>query len=148
MNRIVTSYFVGTGCIRAEEPIAFDEKGSCHATIRQCRPSKIHCRIHEFYFDNVEKLKLLRDAIQKPNKPSTELSNTLSVIDRATEDPTCLCDDRVCSKIGDAIAAVDGQQMDHFAANNDREWRLLAAVFGKPLLNPVRDGATAEAEVP
>ena len=50
---------------------------------------------------------------------------------------THLCDNRHCARIADAIIAVDGRKVDEYAANNDKEWRLLARSMGKTLLNPV-----------
>jgi len=137
MSRIVTGYFQGTGCIRAEEPVEYSpRKGVFVATIAQCRPNDIHCRIHQFFAERRADFDKIRRAVEVAGKPSPQLNSTKETIDDASQDARRLCDDRVCKRIGDAIAAVDGRDMEHFAANNDSEWKLLADVMGKKLINP------------
>jgi len=69
---------------------------------------------------------------------STELSSMRDHIRRAEENPAHLCNDRHCCKLADMLIAVDGRNMDEFAANNDGEWRPIAKILGKPLINPVK----------
>jgi hypothetical protein len=60
--------------------------------------------------------------------------------------PFSLCHDERCRRLADALIAIEGNRLAEFAANNDKEWVLLAGVMGKPLLNPVRAAREARGE--
>lgn len=134
----VTSFFCGTACIRAEEPVEQMCNGSLRATIAKCKPGRIQCRINEFfqkrrgYFESIAKH---IDGLESPSKQLQEMANHIK---KAQSVDTHLCDSSNCSKLADAIIAVDGIDMDTFAANNDAEWKHISSVLEKPLINPVR----------
>jgi len=129
--------FKGTGCVRAEELPRELPDGSLDTAIRQCRPADIHCRIHEYFNHNKDAFDQIRSTIESSSDASDELKKMLPEIKAAEKDATHLCDNRHCAKIADAIIAVDGRKVDEYAANNDKEWRLLARSMVKALLNPV-----------
>ncbi len=137
LRQMSTGEFRGTGCIRAEELPEEKTDGSLDITIRRCKPENIRCSVHEFFEDNRASFEKIKLAISNAPNPSSELKRTMDHISLAQVTPTHLCDDRHCSKISDAIIAVDGKEMSVFAANNDAEWRLMASAMGKPLLNPM-----------
>ncbi len=84
----------------------------------------------------------IKQAIEKGSNVSDELKRTKEIIEEAQKNPRHLCDDHICTKLGDALIAIDGLDMDYFAANNDKEWVLLSNVLGKHLVNPVREART------
>lgn len=137
--------FKATECIRAQEPVREKRDGSLDATIRTCSPSKIQCRVHEFFRENATAFAGIVAAIESTEKPSAELRAMAEHIRISQENPEHLCDDKHCRKIADAIIAVDGKDMDDFAANNPSEWETISRAMGKTLVNPVqrRSAATA-----
>ncbi len=146
LEEIATAVLRGTACVRAEEPARELADGSLDVTISRCKPSHIRCAIHEFFDGHREAFRAIADGVDGATMPSNELQGIRDGIRRAQENSTHLCDDRNCKAIGDAIIAVDGKNMDVYAANNDREWQLLAQVLGKRILNPVSTARAPQGE--
>ena len=137
LKRSVTGFFYGTGCFRAEEPVARLSNGSLRATISKCKPEEINCKINEFFQDHRDRFESIADYIDELESPSGQLQRMRDHIREALTHDTHLCDGANCSKLADAIIALDGIDMDTFAANNDAEWEHISSVLGKPLINPV-----------
>ena len=137
LNDLVTAYFRNTHCSRAEEPPRELAGGFLDVSIPKCKPSAHPCQLAEFFTANQSLFASLADYIDTQQLCSDELKTMRDHIRQALKAPTHLCTDGNCSKIADAIIAVDGKDMDTFAANNNAEWRHIAAAFRKPLLNPV-----------
>ena len=133
----VTGEFKGTGCVRAEQPPRENVDGTLDVTIRRCSRNEIHCTVHKFFESNQAFFLSVADYADQVEDASSELRNMSNHIRKAKVDSTHLCDDKHCSKLADALIAVDGKDMDVFAANNDKEWKPLASLMDKPLLNPV-----------
>ena len=133
-----TYEFNGTGCRHAEREPACRGNGLLDVSIPQCRPKDIVCRVHTFFKKHIDVFQRIGIAIEQKKDASEELKGFAEIIRTAIQQPTSLCDDRRCAKLGDAIIAVDGMDMDHFVANNDKEWELLAEAMSKKLVNPVR----------
>ena len=113
--------------------------------IPQCRHGRAVCGMSDFFEDNRPLFMAIREAIdEQGDNASDELKTASRLIENAEKNPESLCDDRVCRKLGDVLIAVDGAALDTFAANNDKEWALLAKVLGKDLINPVREAETIE----
>jgi hypothetical protein len=136
-ERSVTHEFDGTRCIRAKERPARAANGAIDVVVRECRPTKIQCAVHTFFSEHQDDFRKIQLSIHRETAPSTELQRTASVIEAANKNPTILCDSKKCSAMSDALIAVDGIKMDHFAANNPREWKTISAALNKPLINPV-----------
>ncbi len=131
----------GTMCARAMERPAIRRGGALDVSIpRTCNRegAPIECTIRAFFEENVSTFWAIAEAIDQHVEASEEAVNAAKMIRQALRDPAVLETRKNCSKIADAIIAVDGKDMDVFAANNDKEWVLLAAVLGKKLVNPVR----------
>jgi hypothetical protein len=142
-NQSITHEYGGTGCVRAFEEPRELLGGKIDCSIPQCRPNNINCAIHEFFKKNEELFTSIAIAIESlSDNASKELKEAKKIIEDAKKNPNYLCDDRVCRKLGDVLIAIDGVDMDCFAANNDKEWGLLSKVLGKELINPVRDAKT------
>ena len=139
LDEMVTGYFDGTGCSRAKELPTENPDGSLDVTIRNCNPSRIHCNVHSFFQRYRTLFIEIADQIQNTPTASDELVQIACHIRKAQEQSLHLCDNRHCAKLADALIAVDGKDMDEFAANNDREWVLLARALRKTLINPVVD---------
>jgi len=135
----VTHEYTGTHCKRAsEQPREFSD-GRIDVSIPNCRRNKIECSIHRFFKQNKDIFIKIKDrVIALGDKASLELKRAVDIIQSAETNPEILCDSQTCAKLGDALIAVDGSDMECFAANNDKEWQLLSEVLGKELLNPVR----------
>ncbi len=143
-GRSVTHEYDGTRCFRATERPTRASDGSIDVSVRQCKPSRIQCSVHEFFRQHEAVFSRIKAEIQSAeSSASEELKGTAMMIDKAIRDSEILCDDKNCSSMSDAIIAVDGLNSSHFAANNDKEWRTLARVLGKTLVNPV-SGETFE----
>ncbi len=138
LREAITGEFKGTGCVRAEEPPTEHSDGSLNVTIRRCSPDKIQCRVHIFFSENQEHFAQLANEIDSNADASHELKTMREHIRLAQREAIHLCDDKHCSKLADSIIAVDGKNMDVFAANNDKEWITIAKTMSKPLVNPVR----------
>jgi len=137
-DRSVTHEFRGTGCIRATERPMLAMNGTIDVTVRECRRSKIQCTVDRFFESNKAHFEKIVTAIKSSESTaSKELLRTASTIGKAMTDPQHLCDSNNCTSMSDAIIAVDGVTTDHFGANNDKEWKLLASALGKTLINPV-----------
>jgi len=140
----ITHEYNGTSCARAAEQPRELSGGKIDVSIPQCRQNNIKCTIHRFFENNKERFQAIKVKIEKcGNSASNELQQAKKIIEAAESSPEYLCDDRNCTKLGDVLIAVDGLDMDYFAANNDKEWLLLSKVLGKPLINPVREAKTA-----
>lgn len=129
--------FKGTGCVRAEIRPTVAKNNELLIRIPKCSPRKIECRVHNFFDENTSEFSEIASRIDGAPNPSDELQEFKTLIESSKYDSKCLCDSRNCGALGDAIIAVDGKATDTFAANNDREWRLLATALKKDLLNPV-----------
>lgn len=130
----------GTHCVRATEPPKKHAGGRIDMTIHRCKPKDIRCRLSEFFEQHRKRFCAIKLAIEAlGDKASKELLKAKELIQIAEKNPRSLCDDSKCRSMGDVLIAVDGGDMDYFAANNDKEWILLAEVLGKELINPVRD---------
>jgi len=144
MKEMITGEFKESGCVRAEEPARELPNGALHVVIPQCKPSNIQCTIHQLFESQRMLFVAIADHVEGMDKASDELKAMAEHIRIAQDDSTYLCDRSHCSKLADAIIAIDGRKMDVFAANNDKEWETLASVIGKPLLNPVTETDTEE----
>lgn len=130
----------GTGCVRANEQPKRRAGGFLDMSIPQCRVKNIKCTVHQFFEKNKELFIAIKFAIESLGKnASKELQKAKKIIENAEKKPENLCDDSNCRKLGDILIAIDGFDMDYFAANNDKEWELLSQVLGKELVNPVRE---------
>jgi hypothetical protein len=137
LREAITSEFRGTECVRAEEPPTEHSDGSLNVTIRRCSPDRIQCRVHTFFSENEDHFAQLANEIDSNPGASQELKTMRDHIRLAQQEAIHLCDDKHCSKLADSIIAVDGKNMDVFAANNDKEWITIAKTMAKPLVNPV-----------
>jgi hypothetical protein len=138
LRSMIVHEFKGTGCVRAEELPVEKADGSLDVVIRQCRPTSIQCRVHDFFSEHIDAFKLLAAAIEAAQKPSGELKKMAQQIRLAEVDPKVLCDGSGCTLVADALIAMDGKTMSAFAANNDAEWILIARTLGINLVNPVK----------
>jgi len=137
LREAITGEFKGTACVRAEEPPTEHSDGSLNVTIRHCSPDRIQCRVHTFFSKNEDHFAQLANEIDSNPGASQELKTMRDHIRLAQREAIHLCDDKHCSKLADSIIAVDGKNMDVFAANNDKEWITIAKTMTKPLVNPV-----------
>lgn len=137
LKEMATGEFRGTGCVRAEEFPTEHPGGYLDVTMRRCKPSNIQCRVHTFFTENRAKFSEIADYADHNPESSKELRAMRDHIRQAEKESTHLCNDKHCAKVADAIVAVDGKGMDVYAANNDPEWRPLAQIMGKTLINPV-----------
>jgi hypothetical protein len=141
----VTHEYNGTNCTRATEQPRQLSSGKIDVSIPRCRRDNVKCTIHRFFDKNTTKFEAIKSAIAvRGDDASKELQEAKKIIEKAKSDPEHLCDDRNCSKLSDALIAIDGLDMDYFAANNDKEWLLLSEVLGKPLINPIREANAAD----
>ncbi len=139
----ITHEYNGTSCARSTEQPRQLSGGKIDVSIPRCRLDNIKCSIHQFFEKNKEHFNAIKLKIEaRVNIASKELQETKKIIEAAESNPEYLCDDRNCSKLGDVLIAIDGLDMEYFAANNDKEWFLLSEVLGKPLINPVRESKT------
>lgn len=114
--------------------------GKIDATIPKCKKSQIKCAVHEFFEKNKKHFIELKKAIELlGEEASDELKDCKKAIEKGERNPKFLCETANCTDLRDALIAVDGITMDCFMANNDKEWVTLSRVFGKELLNPVKD---------
>jgi len=138
----VSHEFDGIDCARARtKPL--NRHGRIDVSCPRCAPNKVECGLQRFFEEKKRYFLLVSSAIGSRPDASDELKAAKDVIDKACSTPSVLCDDKNCAKLGDILIALDGLQMDCLAANNDKEWRLLAEILRKPLLNPVRDAREA-----
>lgn len=141
----ITHEYDGIGCCRAAEQPRQLAGGKIDVSIPQCRQNKIKCAIHQFFEKNRDHFIAIKLAIEAlGDNVSKELQETQKIIQDAERNPKYLCDDRNCRTLGDSLIAIDGLNMDCFAANNDKEWALLSKVLGKELVNQVREAKSNE----
>ena len=137
--RSVDYEYDGSACRLARERPRRAANGLFVVSLPHCRRTDIRCRVHEFFKENKGLFRRLAEAIEgEGGKASDELQKTAACIRAADKDPKYLCQRRNCWLMADAIIAVDGKDASCFGANNDREWKLLADVLGKQLVNPLR----------
>jgi hypothetical protein len=95
--------------------------------------------VHDFFRDNVEQFdRIATQAESLGDKASGQLTKAAKQIRAAQADPTKLCDDRECAKIGDPLIAIDCDRVPNLGANNDAEWLPISKAIGKILVNPYR----------
>lgn len=136
----ITHEYNGTGCVRADEQPTELPGGKIDVSVPRCSRNNVKCTIHQFFERNKQHFITIGLAIKElGNNASEELQQAGKIIEDAQKNPEGLCDDGICRRLGDVLIAVDGLNMDCFAANNDKEWVVLAEVLGKELINPVRD---------
>jgi hypothetical protein len=146
-DRSVTHEFNGTECVLASVRPRLAPNGSVIFALHKCKPSRIRCRVHKFYESRASEFnKIANVASALGPRASQQLQRANGVLDRAAVDPTVLCDDSTCAKIGDAIIAVDGVSVPVFGANNDDDWVPISTALSKKLVNPVRDSASERSE--
>jgi hypothetical protein len=138
LTLLVTHFFTGTRCTRAEEPVKQLPDGTLDASIPRCKAKETNCRIHEFFLEQQSLFIKIADYIDTLPSASPELERMRESIRAALKSAEILCSSPACSRIADAIIAVDGIKMEVYAANNDAEWQCLSTSLGKPLLNPVK----------
>ena len=139
----VTHEYNGTGCVRAFEQPKELSGGKIDVSVPRCRRNKIECTIHQFFEKNKKQFVAIKVAVEGlGDNASKELKEARKIIQDAQNNPEYLCDDCNCTKLGDVLIAIDGLDIDCFAANNDKEWVLLSNVLGKHLVNPVREART------
>lgn len=139
IQEMVTGEFDGTACVRAAELPRENADGSLDVTIRRCRPDNIQCTVHTFFEENRGVFDSIARYVDEASNCSDELKHMRDHIRTAQANPVHLCDDKHCCKLADMLIAVDGRDMDEFAANNDVEWIPISQILGKPLVNPMRD---------
>jgi hypothetical protein len=140
----ITHEYNGTTCLRASEQPRELSGGKIDVSVPRCSRDDIKCTIQRFFEQNKQHFIAIGLAIKElGNNTSEELQEAKKIIEDVEKNPGSLCDDSVCRRLGDVLIAVDGLNMDCFAANNDKEWMLLADVLGKELINPVRDAKAA-----
>jgi len=138
-ERSIHYEFDGTGCMCAKEKPVQRVGGRIEMIIKKCKPERIECQIKSFFEKNKHLFIKIKEAIESLDSgASKELLNAKDTIETVLKKPYKLCDDSVCSKLGDIIIAIDGIEMDTFAANNDKEWVLIAQTLDKQLLNPLK----------
>ena len=141
-ERPLTHVFTGTQCVRANEKPSL-AGGKLDVTIPRCKRERIACAVHTFFEEEKDKFLSIAAAIEGAGaSASTELKTIHKTIRIAERDPEHLCNDRHCSQMADALIAVDSGFVGTFAANNDREWELLAKTLGRELINPVHAART------
>ena len=136
-EQIVTGEFKGTDCARAKQLAKERSDGSLDTSIRQCKRGRRECRVDDFFLEHRDLFTAISACIAAAEDPSPELQEIREHIQAAMKDPEHLRDHQKCRRIADAIIAVDGRDMEVFAANNDREWRTIASAMNKHLQNPV-----------
>jgi hypothetical protein len=104
--------------------------------MKRCRPERIRCRIHKFFGENLIHFDAMtREISLLPAEEKTkELRALEQITARATADPTILCDDRICRKIGDALIGVDGMAFPTIVSSNVREFKTICRALGKELV--------------
>lgn len=124
----------GTGCVRSKEGPRF-VRGHLDVTHKACRPTEIRCRIHKFFAENKSSFDQIAAEIDGlPDRERTrELATIREIVGRAVADPTVLCDDRQCRRIGDAIIGVDGEGFPAIASSNLREFTIICKALEKTL---------------
>ncbi|NLW87289.1 MAG: hypothetical protein GXY38_10495 [Planctomycetes bacterium] len=135
-SEMITGEFNGTDCALAKEFVRENPDGSFNVTIPKCKRGQQQCQVADFFQKHRELFATIANAVSAVSDASPELLRIREHILAAMDDPEHLCD-QSCRRIADAIIAVDGHGMDVFGANNDKEWRTIAAALGKDLLNPV-----------
>ena len=138
IQQLVTGEFRGTRCVRAEEPPTEKPDGSLDVSIRRCTREDVRCAVDKFFEANKPLFMSIAAFVGGCEKPFDELLHMREHILIADGEPQHLCDSGHCAKLADALIAVDGKDMDEFAANNDREWVPIATAMKKPLVNPVK----------
>ncbi len=125
----------GTGCVRSTEPPRLRGR-HFEVTMKRCRPERIRCRIHKFFGENLIHFDAMtREISLLPAEEKTkELRALEQITARATADPTILCDDRICRKIGDALIGVDGMAFPTIVSSNVREFKTICRALGKELV--------------
>ena len=125
----------GTGCVRSAEPPRL-VRGYLEVTMKNCRPERIRCRIHKFFGENRVRFDaIVREISLLPaGDKSNELNRLEQITTRAVNDPTMLCDDRVCRKIGDALIGMDGMAFPAIVSSNSREFKTICKALGKELI--------------
>ncbi len=125
----------GTGCVRSTEPPRL-VRGHLDVTLNECRPARIRCRIHKFFQENRQAFERVVAEIE--STPEGERSNELKSVQRiaaeATADPTVLCDDRVCRKVGDVLIGVDGRGFPAIVSSNSKEFAVICKALGTNLI--------------
>jgi hypothetical protein len=145
----VTHEYNGTNCIRASERPRIAGGGKLDVSIPRCRRGTIRCRILGFLRDNREHLRAIKAEIDGlGSSASEELREAKAALDAFEKDPESVCQDNVCTKLGDVLVAMDGVTIESFAANNDKEWTLLARALRKHLLNPLRPQTCESSQQP
>ncbi len=140
LSDMITGEFNGTGCIRASEPPRERPNGSLDVVIHQCKRDNVQCTVHTFFEEHSTVFEQIAAFVDTNPGCSRELQRMRDHIRLAQKDPFHLCDRKFCSKLADALIAVDGRDMDEFAANNPGEWVPIAQIMKKRLLNPVKQG--------
>lgn len=143
LDDLVTAWFKGTGCVRAEEPPTVQRDGSLNVTVSRCNANRTQCGIAKFFAANEGRFGAIADCVDGLSSPSQELGRIRDQIRQAQRDPQCLCSDEECKRLADALIAVDGFGMDAFAANNPSEWEAISSALGKCLVNPVSSSRSA-----
>lgn len=143
----VSGEFDGTECKRAAELPCERSDGTLDVSISRCRPNKIQCSVHHFFERHRRAFQALAAYVDDAKGASGELRTMRDHIRKAESDSAHLCDERHCCKLADMIIALDGRDMDAYAANNDREWEPIAKLMKKPLINPIRATASGGRQV-
>lgn len=125
----------GTGCIRSTEAPRL-HRGHLEVILRRCSPDRIRCRIHKFFQENRDSFQGMASYIGSlaDDEKSAELRSLEQITAQASSDPTVLCDDRVCRKIGDALIGTDGKPFPEIVSSNVREFNVICSVLGKRLV--------------
>lgn len=138
-DQLTTRVFRGTECAVADDPPSVLGNGALVVPLPiKCNSKRVRCQICQFFIRHKRAFVAIAESAEKQEDASPELRTMAEQIRLAQENPQRLGDRNHCSKLADAIIAIDGRAMDEFAANNDPEWRPIAQVLGKVLVNPVK----------
>src|SRR5690348_13556940 len=108
-ERSVTHHYDGTSCVRSREVPTRAANESIIFSLSNCKPTKIQCRVHQFFEDNKTHFVTIATHLKAAgDSASPQMQKALREIDSALVNPTRLCDNANCAKLGDAIIAVDG----------------------------------------
>jgi len=123
----------GTKCVWADQN---SSTGNRWIRPKRCNRGRARCNLPEFFVEQTARFHAIRDAIREisPERRTQELSNFADIIDAATGNPEILRDYSECSRLADAIIAVDSDGFLSFFTQNIGESDVLCAVMGQVLL--------------
>lgn len=127
----------GTECFWASQKVTKSRSGDYKWKSPTCKRSKVRCRLHAFFDENVETFRKIQAAIEliPERERSPQLAQFRETIAEALVDSEMLLDYRKgCVRIADAIIAVDGKEFASMFTMNITESELLCEVLGQTLI--------------